>query len=520
MHMESEKIRVEQAIEWLVAYGLNHELIASEDVYWLRNRLIEVLEIEDYKPEMVTETLASSRARIKDMTVDAILEPLLDDAAQRGILKVDSLGGRDLLDAKLMGCLMPRPSQVIDTFKKAYGSSPEAATSYYYGLSLISNYIRKARTDQNVVWQAKSPFGNLDITINLSKPEKDPKEIEAEKHAVKAAYPKCLLCAENEGYMGRMNHPARQNHRIIPVTLAGEAWYLQYSPYAYYNEHAIAFCENHRPMKIERKTFKRLLDFVAWLPHYFVGSNADLPIVGGSILSHDHFQGGCYEFPMDRASTLASFEKSGVRADFLNWPLTAIRLKGQEPAQLVALADEILGAWQQYSDMAHDIRAFSDGVPHNTITPIARFKANQFELDLVLRNNRTSEAHPEGIFHPHRPIHPIKKENIGLIEVMGLAVLPARLANEMDYMVKSLTGVTLSEAEAAEIEKHQVMLDELKSQMTGQSMTEAVVKTLVMDAVGAAFATGLTHCGVFKPNEQGIQGVVKFLTQIGWKVSK
>lgn len=512
---------LEMAVERLVAYGLNHMLVEGEDVNWLRNKLIEVLEIEDFRPENITEDLAAIMKAIKGVSIDDLLSPLLSYAEESGLLKVDSLSGRDLFDAKLMGCLMPRPSQVIDAFEKAYGSSPEAATSYYYGLSLVSNYIRKSRTDQNIVWKAGSAFGDIDITINLSKPEKDPKEIEAEKHAVKAAYPKCLLCAENEGYMGRVNHPGRQNHRIIPTTLAGESWYFQYSPYAYYNEHAIVLSEAHRPMKIERKTFERLLDFVAWMPHYFVGSNADLPIVGGSILSHDHFQGGRYEFPMDRAQPLASFSKEGVEAEFLNWPLSVVRLKGSDQSQLVSLADEILLAWQGYSDEDYQIRAFTGDTPHNTITPIARFRNGQFELDLVLRNNRTDEAHPAGIFHPHERIHPIKKENIGLIEVMGLAVLPARLATEMDLMVSALKGEPMLQEQSTELEKHLPMVELMRQSEAFKQIEKSdfAIKALVMDWVGRYFTEGLSHCGVFKPDEFGIMGIEKFLKHLSWKKS-
>lgn len=517
--MANQHMSLEYAVERLVAYGLNHMLIEGEDVNWLRNRLLEVLEVEDYRPEQLEESLPSLMKAIKGLSIDEILSPLLDYAAEKGLLKVNSLGGRDLFDAKLMGCLMPRPSQVIDAFEKAYGSSPEAATSYYYGLSLVSNYIRKSRTDQNIVWKADSVFGDIDITINLSKPEKDPKEIEAEKLAVKAAYPKCLLCAENEGYMGRVNHPGRQNHRIIPVTLAEESWYLQYSPYAYYNEHAIVLSETHRPMKIERKTFERLLDFVAWMPHYFVGSNADLPIVGGSILSHDHFQGGRYEFPMDRAKPLVQFEKAGVEGSFLNWPLSVIRLRGKDNAVLVDLADEILKHWQNYSDADYGIIAFSGDTPHNTITPIARFKNGHFELDLVLRNNRTDAAHPAGIFHPHERIHPIKKENIGLIEVMGLAVLPARLAVEMDLMVAKLLGKELTESAVLELEKHMPMVEAIKASegFNACKDNEVDVKKLVMSWVGRYFTEGLSHCGVYKPDATGIEGIERFLFELSWK---
>lgn len=517
--MREEILTVELAIERLVAYGLNHMLIEGEDVFWLRNRLVEVLEIEDYKPENVSEDLPSLMKQIKGLSIDDILKPLLDYSSHHQLLKVDSLSGRDLMDAKLMGCLMPRPSQVIDAFEKAYGSSPEAATSYYYGLSLVSNYIRKSRTDQNIVWKSPSPFGDIDISINLSKPEKDPKEIEAEKYAIKASYPKCLLCVENEGYMGRVNHPGRQNHRIIPTVLAGESWYFQYSPYAYYNEHAIVLSESHRPMKIEKKTFERLLDFVSWMPHYFVGSNADLPIVGGSILSHDHFQGGRYEFPMDRAKPLARFEKDGVTAEFLNWPLSVIRLKAEHTESLVTLGSEILNQWQGYSDPEHQIQAYTGQTPHNTITPIARFRNGHFELDLVLRNNRTDETHPMGIFHPHEAIHPIKKENIGLIEVMGLAVLPARLADEMEWMGLKLMGRALDATKEAALEKHLPMIALIKESdaLANSDLSLEALRSIVKTWVGKYFAVGLSHCGVFKPNAQGVLGMEKFLSKVSFK---
>lgn len=508
---------IEASLERLVAYGVREGLLVMEDANLVRNQLIACLQLEDFHPERVTDTWEQLLAA--DSAIDEILKPLLDAAEEKGLLKVNTLGGRDLFDAQLMGCLMDRPSQINAAFRQAYEQSPQSATDYYYRLSLASNYIRKARTDQNKVWQVDSPFGAMDITINLSKPEKDPKEIEAEKHAVKAAYPKCLLCAENEGYMGRMNHPGRQNHRIIPVTLGGEPWYFQYSPYAYYNEHAIVLSEAHRPMAIEKKSFIRLLDFVKWLPHYFVGSNADLPIVGGSILSHDHFQGGCYEFPMDRAETLIQFEQAGVEAHVLRWPLSVVRLKAPQAEALVPLADEILQSWRSYSDEDHGIMSHTGAIPHNTITPVARYRKGLYELDLVLRNNRCDAAHPDGIFHPHREIHPIKKENIGLIEVMGLAVLPARLDLEIQWMMKWLRGTVLTVEEAQATEKHVPMLEKIQLR-EGHSklalLAEDALETVIKKEIGLYFAEGLSHCGVFASTKSGLDGFRRFLEPLKW----
>lgn len=509
------KEEIALSIERLLAYGIQTGLLKEEDRTFTRNQIIEALQIEDFRP-LDLEDLSDLDLLTEFVNIDAILKPLLDYSAENGLLKVDSLGGRDLQDAKLMGLLMEKPNVIHKAFASFYEESPEKATDYYYNLSLASNYIRKARTDQNRVWQVESPYGKLDITINLSKPEKDPKEIEAERHAVKAAYPKCLLCVENEGYMGRMNHPARQNHRIIPVTLAGEPWFFQYSPYAYYNEHAIVLSASHRPMVIERNSFVRLLDFVKWLPHYFVGSNADLPIVGGSILSHDHFQGGNYEFPMDRAKVLKIYEKNGARAEILHWPLSVVRIKGKSPEALVDLAEEILAAWIGYTNEGLNIVSHTEGVRHNTITPVARVREGIFELSLVLRNNRTSTEYPDGIFHPHREIHPIKRENIGLIEVMGLAVLPARLHAEMGLMAKSLMGEPLSKMEEQLIEIHQPMLEALSQRQGGVSWSEDSINQALMSTVGQYFGRGLEHSGVFKMNDEGLTGFDGFLRSLGW----
>lgn len=522
--VQGETIQV--SIEKLLLYALKNSLITKADRVWARNQIIECLQIQDFKPlGQADENALELEFANEHQNIDSLLKPLLDYAAEQNLLTVDSLGGRDLFDAKLMGLLLERPSAIIEKFNQAYEEGPQTATYFYYNYSLASNYIRKARTDQNRVWQVTSPYGSLDITINLSKPEKDPKEIEAEKHAVKSAYPLCLLCPENEGYMGRMNHPGRQNHRIIPMTLAGEPWFFQYSPYAYYNEHAIALSQAHRPMVIEKKSFVRLLDFVKWLPHYFVGSNADLPIVGGSILSHDHFQGGRYEFPMDRAEVVKRFEKNGVIGEMLHWPLSVLRIKGEDPNQLVALADEVLERWKVYSDPELDIISHTpfentgaERVRHNTITPVARFRNNFYELNLVLRNNRTSETYPEGIFHPHREIHPVKKENIGLIEVMGLAVLPARLDLEINWIVSELRGETLSEAQLQDIEKHLPMMENIQEVAKTQGLLNdsEQLKILVMETIGHYFSNGLEHSGVFKMNPEGIDGFTKFIKSMGW----
>lgn len=512
-----EKEPIEQSIERLLAYGVKEKLLIKADATLIRNELIACLHLEDFHPDRVTQNWETLLADAP--SIDQIIEPLLDEAADRGLLEVYTLGGRDLFDAKLMGCLMERPSHIHQAFQLAYQKSPLEASTYYYQLSLASNYIRKARTDQNKVWTVDSVFGKIDITINLSKPEKDPKEIEAEKHAIKAAYPKCLLCAENEGYMGRLNHPARQNHRIIPVALAGEPWYFQYSPYAYYNEHAIVLSEAHRPMVIEKNTFVRLLDFVEFLPHYFVGSNADLPIVGGSILSHDHFQGGCYEFPMDRAKVRGRFEKTGVLGEVLDWPLSVLRLKSKTKESLITLADEVLIAWRKYSDEAHQILSHSGEVPHNTITPVARFREGQYELDLVLRNNRTNEVFPDGIFHPHSDIHPVKKENIGLIEVMGLAVLPPRLEQEILWMTEHIKGEKLSELAALGIEKHLPMLEKMYARdvfANLKNMADQEIEAVIHQEIGAYFVEGLTHCGVFSSTQNGFNGFKKFLASLNW----
>ena len=412
-----------------------------------------------------------------------------------------------------MGRLTPRPSQVIQDFFRRYQASPKEATDWLYRFSQDTDYIRRYRIARDVKWQAATAYGDMDITINLSKPEKDPRAIAAAKAAPQSGYPKCLLCKENEGYAGRLNHPARQNHRVIPVTINGEDWFLQYSPYVYYNEHCIVFNGRHTPMKIEKATFRKLLDFVKQFPHYFVGSNADLPIVGGSILSHDHFQGGCYTFAMERApieQAVAFRDFPDVEAGIVKWPMSVIRLRCADDQRLVELADRILAAWRSYTDEAAFIFAETDGEMHNTITPIARMREGQFELDLVLRNNITTEEYPLGVYHPHQELHHIKKENIGLIEVMGLAVLPARLRDELHGVAQALAcGDDLRQDEI--LRKHADWADELKTRYT---FTADNAEELLRREVGAVFAAVLEHAGVYKCTPEGREAFLRFIHSV------
>ena len=427
---------IQERILELTEYGLVTGLVEPEDRRFTINRLLELFHLDELEDEVAAAyakrtpmTQESAEAALED-----ILNEMLDYAAEDGLMPEDTITYRDLFDTKIMSMLVPRPSEVIKKFQALYQISPKEATDYFYKLSRDTNYIRRYRIKKDQKWTADTEFGTLDITINLSKPEKDPKAIAAAKLAKQSGYPKCLLCKENEGYAGRVNHPARQNHRIIPVTINHSDWFFQYSPYVYYNEHCIVFNAEHTPMKIEKATFGKLLDFVEQFPHYFVGSNADLPIVGGSILSHDHFQGGHYEFamakaPVEKELTFKGFED--VKAGIVKWPMSVIRISAPQKERLIELADKILLAWRGYTDEDAFIFAETEGEPHNTITPIARKRGNDYELDLVLRNNITTEEHPLGVYHPHAKLHHIKKENIGLIEVMGLAVLPARLKDEM-----------------------------------------------------------------------------------------
>ena len=435
-------MKIETYIDSLVSYAMNCGLAEPEDHQVLTNRLLDILRKDDYEP--------SDEPQTEDL--EEILAGLLDYAVAGGLCE-DNITARDIFDTRIMGAVTPMPREVIRTFREKYAQSPEAATDWYYRFSCDTDYIRRYRIKKDMRWKYDSEYGQMDITINLSKPEKDPKAIAAAKNAPQTAYPKCQLCRENEGYAGRMNHPARANHRIIPITIGGRDWYLQYSPYVYYNEHCIVFNAEHVPMKIDRAAFEKLLDFVKAFPHYFVGSNADLPIVGGSILSHEHFQGGHYTFAMETAPVEKELSFRGfedVQAGIVKWPMSVIRLDGTDPRRIAELADRILTAWRGYSDESVGVVAFSDGEPHNTITPIARRRGEAFELDLVLRCNITTPEHPLGVFHPHEDLHHIKKENIGLIEVMGLAVLPSRLKGE-------LTGLAAAILEGKDIEADPVL---------------------------------------------------------------
>ena len=491
-----------QAIKDLVGYALRTGLIEEYDRTWAVNSLLQAMGMDSWEEPQ----------QVKDRPLEDILKELLDDAAARGRIEDDTTS-RDLFDTELMGRLTPRPAQVIREFQRLYQADPKAATDWFYRFSQDTDYIRRYRIARDVKWKATTPYGDMDITINLSKPEKDPKAIAAAKAAPQTSYPKCQLCRENEGYAGRLNHPARQNHRIIPITINQENWFLQYSPYVYYNEHCIVLNGRHTPMKIDKATFRKLLDFIKQFPHYFVGSNADLPIVGGSILSHDHFQGGCYTFamekaPVERTITFRGFED--VEAGIVKWPMSVIRLRCKDDQRLVELADRILAAWRGYTDEAAFVFAETDGEPHNTITPIARMREGQFELDLVLRNNITTAEYPLGVYHPHQELHHIKKENIGLIEVMGLAVLPSRLKNELNGVAQALVrGDDLRADET--LAKHADWAEELKTRYT---FTAENAEEILRREVGAVFAQVLEHAGVFKCTPEGREAFLRFIHSV------
>ncbi len=492
------------SIKKLVTYALEHYLIHPVDKTWATNRILEALQLSEY----VEPTTAFS-----DVDLEETLAELLDFAAANGLLEENTTVYRDLFDTKLMGLLTPAPHEVIDTFTALYSQSPEAATDYYYKLSRDTDYIRTYRVKKDLRWVYKSDFGDLDITINLSKPEKDPKAIAAARNAAKSAYPKCALCHENEGYAGHLNAAARQNHRTIPITIHNSQWYLQYSPYVYYNEHCIAFNGEHTPMKIDRAAFGKLLDFVTLFPHYFLGSNADLPIVGGSILSHDHFQGGRYTFAMTKAPIEKEIVFDGfedVHAGIVKWPLSTIRLRAADRERLIDLADKILGKWRGYTDEAAFVFAETSGEPHNTITPIARRRGDDYELDLVLRNNITTEEYPLGVYHPHAELHHIKKENIGLIEVMGLAVLPARLNKEMNLLKETiLAGGDLRADET--LQKH---ADWAEDFLGRRSVTAENIDEVIREEIGRVFAEVLVHAGVYKCDEAGRAAFDRFIAAV------
>ena len=505
---------IEKSIVKLMQYGLATGLIAREDRRYMVNHILELLKIDAISDEALAQVMEfdGEDKSVVDQLED-ILSDICDYAYENGLMEENSIGYQDLFDTKVMGLLVDRPAHVIEKFWQDYREDPVKATDAYYKFSQDTDYIRRYRIRKDMKWVAPTQYGDLDITINLSKPEKDPKAIAAAKLAKQTAYPKCQLCMENEGYAGRLDHPARENHRIIPVTINGSPWGFQYSPYVYYNEHCIVFNSQHVPMKIERATFAKLFDFVKQFPHYFVGSNADLPIVGGSILSHDHFQGGHYEFamakaPVEREISFAGFED--VKAGIVKWPMSVIRISGPDTERLIELADKILAAWRGYTDEAAFIFAETDGEPHNTITPIARKRGDQYELDLVLRNNITTEEHPLGVYHPHAELHHIKKENIGLIEVMGLAVLPARLKGEIEGLCRAIVaGEDLRKDEA--LAKHADWVDELKKTYT---FTADNVEEILKKEIGIVFMKVLEHAGVYKCTEEGRQAFLRFVDSV------
>ena len=494
-------MNVSAYISSLVQYGLDCGLIEPCDGNFIINQLMQALCLDSFEPSAPVS-----------LSLEEILKGLLDAAVERGICGED-ITSRDLLDTKLMGILTPPPREVRKKFAEAYRESPETATDWYYHFSQDTDYIRRYRIQKDMRWKTDTEYGKLDITINLSKPEKDPKAIAAAKNAPQSGYPKCLLCVENEGYAGRMNHPARQNHRIIPLEIAGQNWFFQYSPYVYYNEHCIAFNAAHTPMKIDRSAFEKLLDFVTVFPHYFIGSNADLPIVGGSILSHEHFQGGRYCFPMEQAPVEQEITFRGyedVKAGLVKWPMSVIRLDCPNKERLVELADKILTFWRGYSDAEAFVFAQTNGEPHNTITPIARRRGADYELDLVLRNNITTEEHPLGVYHPHAELHHIKKENIGLIEVMGLAVLPSRLKGELAALEEAiLTGADIGADPV--LSKHAPWVEELKTRHTFTAENSA---SILQEEVGQVFRQVLEHAGVYKRTEAGREAFLRFVDMV------
>ena len=495
---------VNAAISQLVQYALRTGLIEESETVWAVNTILDALKLDSY---------TDPGQQWGEISLPQVLDTLLDDAYARGVLPENSVVYRDLLDTELMGRLTPRPAQVRQKFEALRQESPEKATDWYYRFSQDTNYIRRDRIAKDMQWKAQTPYGELDITINLSKPEKDPKAIAAARNLPASNYPRCQLCAENEGYAGRVNHPARQNHRVVPITINGSPWFLQYSPYVYYNEHCICFNREHTPMKIDRACFEKLLDFVRQFPHYFVGSNADLPIVGGSILAHDHFQGGRYTFAMERAPVERPFEFPGfpeVRGGIVRWPMSVVRLTAARPEPLVELADRILRSWRSYTDEAAVIYAQTNGEPHNTITPIARRRGEDYELDLVLRNNLTTAEHPLGLYHPHAQLHHIKKENIGLIEVMGLAVLPARLKEELAAVAEALVAGADLRADPR-TEKHADWAEGFREKYT---ITRDNALDIVEKETGLVFAQVLEDAGVYARAPEGQQAFLRFLQQV------
>ncbi len=498
--MEDQTLKLYENIKKLVQYGIDTGLTPECERIYTTNLLLDLMRENSY------EDVACD---LSDIVLEDVLHDLLDEACARGIIE-DDITSRDLFDTKLMNALLPRPAQVQQTFREQYELSPEAATAYYYKFSQDSDYIRRYRIKKDQKWTVDTAYGTLDITINLSKPEKDPKAIAAARNSAASSYPKCQLCMENEGYAGRADHPARENHRIIPITINDSDWGFQYSPYVYYNEHCIVFNGEHTPMKIERNTFVKLFDFIKLFPHYFLGSNADLPIVGGSILSHDHFQGGHYTFAMAKAPVIRSFTVKGyedVTAGIVKWPLSVIRLQCADESRIIDLADHILRTWRGYTDPDAFIFAETDGQPHNTITPIARKRGDLYELDLTLRNNITTEEHPLGVYHPHAALHHIKKENIGLIEVMGLAVLPARLKGELELLKEYiLEGKDIRSNDS--IEKHADWVDEFLPNYP--EINASNIGEILQQEVGKVFCQVLEDAGVYKCTPEGMEAFERF----------
>jgi len=498
-------MEISRLISKLVKYGIITGLVEKEDIIYTTNRLLMLFKVDEaYEGEV-------GEVKVEDL--ESILKGMLDYAYENKLMEDNSIVSRDLFDTKVMGCLVNLPSTIINKFNNLYKENPEKATNYFYKLSCDSDYIRRYRIKKDQKWVTSTEYGDLDITINLSKPEKDPKAIAAAKLMKQSGYPKCLLCKENEGYAGRINHPARENHRIIPITINDSSWGFQYSPYVYYNEHCIVFNGEHVPMKIDKGTFKKLFDFVKQFPHYFVGSNADLPIVGGSILTHDHFQGGRYEFAMAKAKVEKEYTVKGVedvKVGRVKWPMSVLRLSSTDSDKIIELADVILNKWRNYTDEDAFIYAFTDNEPHNTITPIARKRGENFELDLVLRNNITTEEHPLGVYHPHKELHHIKKENIGLIEVMGLAVLPARLNTEMADLEKAyLEGKDIRKDEV--LSKHADWLDTFKDKIDNDP---SKIHEIVQEEIGKVFSKVLEDAGVYKRDEKGLAAFDRFVNSI------
>ena len=495
-------MRIQESINELINYGLTHELLTTDTANFAANRVLEVLQVDAYEFKKLTI----------NKNLDEILAPMLTYALKCGLIKNDTTDERDLFDTKMLGLLTPQPQHITTKFQQLQAVNPQSATDYFYKLSKATNYIRTERIKKDQQWQVATAYGTLNLTINLAKPEKDPKTIAQAKLLPSSSYPKCVLCKENVGYAGHLNHPARQNHRIVPVQLGEEQWFMQYSPYVYYPEHCIVLSADHVPMTITRQTFAYLLDFVSQFKHYFAGSNADLPIVGGSILSHDHFQGGNYRFAMNTAQVLQTFTIAGypeICTQLLNWPLTTLRLSGTNLEQLADLANHILEKWRAYSDPSCEIYALTNAVPHNTITPIARFNAGVYELDLVLRNNQTTAAHPDGVFHPHQQYHHLKKENIGLIEVMGLAILPGRLLFELDALKAALINQDVKLLIDANLAKHQAWFFELQAK--SRQLDALAISDLIKQDVGLKFVKILECCGVYKLDEAGRRGINRFM---------